>query len=369
MPGTQCAGANRRLAPLLLLAVATATAQEAEPESASAPFNSSQAAAEGMTRASESLLLDICDTGSGLVAVGERGHILRSSDGAAWEQVADVPTRSTLTALECRGNLLWTAGHDQVILHSRDGGVSWEQQYASPDVFDPEANSPLLDITFISDSNGFAVGAYAIFLRSTDGGATWEPDELTLASDTDDEAADDKADDADEAAEDDPYAFDYDAGFDDFIDYHLNNLVQMPGGDLYLAAERGNGFRSRDQGATWEALQLPYGGSMFGALPLSESGVLTFGLRGNLFVSDDLGDSWTQLNNSSLNSLNGGARLADGRVVLVGVNGELLVVDGERLSSQLHENGDDFAAAVVRGDTLVLVGEGGVTLQRLEELP
>jgi photosystem II stability/assembly factor-like uncharacterized protein len=69
----------------------------------------------------KSLLLDIIHTDSKFIAVGERGHILLSSDGKQWSQ-ADVPNLSTLTALDFAGNNGWAVGHDATILKSNDGG-------------------------------------------------------------------------------------------------------------------------------------------------------------------------------------------------------------------------------------------------------
>ena len=43
----------------------------------------------------QSLLLDITQSGDQLVAVGERGHIIRSTDGQNWQQV-EVPSTSTV---------------------------------------------------------------------------------------------------------------------------------------------------------------------------------------------------------------------------------------------------------------------------------
>ncbi|MCP4657928.1 MAG: hypothetical protein GY856_21175, partial [bacterium] len=90
---------------------ATAAAEEpAEPEhSVPAPL------------AWRSLLLDGVAVGGLMVAVGERGHVLLSTDqGTKWHQ-AEVPTRATLTGVyfhdERNG---WAVGHDAVILRTRD---------------------------------------------------------------------------------------------------------------------------------------------------------------------------------------------------------------------------------------------------------
>ena len=49
--------------------------------------------------AEKSLLLDVVSVEGLVVAVGERGHVLRSEDsGKSWHQ-AEVPTRATLTGV------------------------------------------------------------------------------------------------------------------------------------------------------------------------------------------------------------------------------------------------------------------------------
>ncbi len=81
--------------------------------------------------ASQSLLLDISPIGQEqLVAVGQHGHILLSSDGEQWQQ-ANVPVQSTLTSVYFLNDLLgWAVGHDATILHSQDGGLNRQvQQY------------------------------------------------------------------------------------------------------------------------------------------------------------------------------------------------------------------------------------------------
>ncbi|MFK7955269.1 MAG: WD40/YVTN/BNR-like repeat-containing protein [Lysobacterales bacterium] len=318
-------------------------------------FDSSVAASETMPRATESLLLDVTATSVGYVAVGERGHVLQSADGEGWEQVSGIPTRSTLTAVTSWGNLVWAVGHDQVVIHSADGGKTWVRQHVSADINDPQSNSPLLAVHFSNDNDGLAVGAYAAFLRTTDGGATWQASSLELASD-------------DSGAEDEADAGGYDDGFDDFVDFHLNGIAELAGGALYIAAEQGNAYRSTDGGLTWTALTLPYGGSMFGAMTLADDQLLTFGLRGNAFSSVDQGDTWEQISTGSLNSLNGAASAGNGRVVMVGVNGEMLIVTDQGVQSREIADGNDIAAVVATDKHLILVGEGGAWKYSMDDV-
>lgn len=86
-------------------------------------------------------MLDI-DADKFVVVVGERGHILISEDGTAFNQVA-VPTQATLTATTVVGNHIWAVGHDATIIHSSDKGQSWEIQNVQP-----ELQRPFLDVLF-----------------------------------------------------------------------------------------------------------------------------------------------------------------------------------------------------------------------------
>ena len=61
---------------------------------------------------------------------------------------------------------------------------------------------------------------------------------------------------------------------------HLNAIARTGSGALFIVGERGAAFRSRDSGATWQRLQLPYDGSMFGVIGYAADHVLAFGLRG-----------------------------------------------------------------------------------------
>ncbi len=109
--------------------------------------------------AAQSLLLDIeVIADNKLVAVGEYGHILLSTDGKTWQQ-AQVPSQATLTSVYFLNSRLgWAVGHDATILHSQDGGESWQVQQ-----FLPQLEKPLFDIAFKDEQNGIAIGSYGLF--------------------------------------------------------------------------------------------------------------------------------------------------------------------------------------------------------------
>jgi photosystem II stability/assembly factor-like uncharacterized protein len=128
-----------------------------------------------------------------------------------------VPTRLTLTAVFFADDQHgWAVGHDALILHSSDGGERWEIQHA-----DPEQESPLLSVWFENAQHGIAVGAFSMTLETRDGGQSWESRPLI------------------EGAQG---------------DLHLNEIFGVGRGSVFIAAEAGTVYRSRDAGATFEAL-------------------------------------------------------------------------------------------------------------------
>jgi photosystem II stability/assembly factor-like uncharacterized protein len=277
--------------------------------------------AEQMPLATNSMLLDIARSGNVLVAVGERGHIVTSTDGKTWTQAEHVPTRSTLTTVFSVGDRLWAAGHDAVILTSGDKGKTWTQLY-----FDPERNQAVMDIYFTDEDNGVAIGSYGLYLYTSDGGKTW--DEATV---------------------------------DEESDYHLNSIVDLGEGRWIIAGEAGYSYRSFDSGETWEAIDMPYQGSMWGALETSDGCVLFYGLRGHVLESCDFGTGWSEIETGSESSISGAAEFEE--LVVLGANGGILLIRDDSRAYRVyhHSSGVDFSSVLSLGDgNFLLVGEDGV---------
>lgn len=276
--------------------------------------------AEVQPLAPRSLLLDITRLPSGgLVAVGERGHVVLSADGADWRQAASVPTRSTLTSVAVAGDRVWAAGHDTVILRSDDGGINWTLQN-----FEPERQQPILDLFFVDQDLGYAIGAYGLMLVTDDGGESW--DDLYPSED----------------------------------EWHLNALLQLEDGRLLIAGEKGISYLSEDGGENWEMIEMPYPGSMF-SLSDDQACLLVAGLRGHAQESCEDIMVWEEIETGTDATLSGSAW--DGEnLVLVGNSGAVLTrrPDGS-FSGTFHSSGVDFAAAIADGPgRFILVGEDGV---------
>ncbi len=299
----------------------------AKTEGVAAPAYSIESAA-----ANTGLLLDVTRAGQRLVAVGDRGHILYSDDeGKQWLQ-ARVPTQQLLTAVYFVDDRYgWAVGHDALILATRDGGATWTRQFA-----DVEREAPLLDIWFKDRNTGYAVGGYGAFLETTNGGQDWQD-------------VSDRLDNED--------------------GYHLNAISSVTGAGLFIVGEMGSMFRSADGGLSWETLEGPYEGSLFGIVPSRQANhLIVYGLRGHIFRSTDFGETWTQTKvNTESGSLQfglaDGSLLDNGDLMVVGHGGTVLRSVNDGQSFTVFNRADRTSLAGVTSGAnggLILVGQNGI---------
>lgn len=334
-------------------------------------------------RAQQGLLLDVTQAGDRLFALGERGHILYSDDrGESWLQ-ADVPVRVTLTAIDFpTPQQGWAVGHDGVILMSGDGGLTWRKQldgYQANNLIEKEiqhllslsdeqraargiayqvgelnylledaelfkeegASRPFLDVLFLDQKTGFAVGAYGMIFRTEDGGEHWMPWFAHLSNPD---------------------------------NFHINSIVR--GRDaLYMAGEAGSLYRSDDNGSSWHSLTSPYNGPFFGLLAHSKESngesLIAFGLRGNAFLSHDKGLTWTPLSIDSDAAILGVAVVPHLGASLFSSSGELFLfnLEGMLLGKTVTSDNGSLSHGLAAGQKhLLLVGVNGITRLRLSEI-
>lgn len=329
--------------------------------------------------AEQSLLLDIASSGNRLLVGGELGQILYSDDdGQTWIQ-ADVPISLAITSVAFAGpGQAWATAHDGFLLSSADNGATWQVKLTGSDVAQlsisalearieaqesavaeatPEARedlewalddslfaleeamaavdegmtSPMLSVWFANDRDGYALGAYGVFLRTRDGGETWVMDSNRL---------------------------------DNPDKYHLYDIVSSSAGTLLVAGEAGTLLRSLDDGSSWQRVQAIYPGSFFGAVAASDGSLLTFGLRGNVFRSTDEGESWARVNTGDQRTLMCGVASDNGTVVLAGSAGAVLYsADGGASFSVVPTEGSRVYSGLTTApdDGLLLVGFGGIS--------
>lgn len=268
-------------------------------------------------------LLNIADSGERLVAVGERGVVMLSDDQAhSWNSVRTASNR-TLAAVAFDSPQVGVAvGHGGVLLRSSDGGEHWQAVEADTN------GDALLGVAAMGNGLMVAWGAYGLYLRSTDAGASWTRQGV----------------------------------IDEEFDRHIAQIIALRDGHWLLVGESGTLALSVDQGETWQALTSPYQGSFFGALQLSNGDLLAYGMRGNLWQSSDAGLTWSKRESGTTIAFNGALQLESGRVLVFGNSGLILASDDQGRSFQkLPTTQASLARAIqLENGQLLAVGDRGV---------
>ncbi|NPA25347.1 MAG: photosystem I reaction center subunit IV [Deltaproteobacteria bacterium] len=322
-------------------------------------------------------LMDITRADKRLVAVGERGIIIYSDDnGESWTQAA-VPVRTTLTAVTFPSPQEgWAIGHETVLLHSRDQGVSWEKVFdgnqvnvmmvtamqaivdqlrkeleTTPEseqeslklrIEDAEVNlkgfidtrkegpiQPLLALDFTTPEKGLLVGAFGIIMETSNGGKNWSA-RLDRISNP--------------------------------MGYHFYGLARTKDKE-FIFGEAGGMYSSEDWGEHWKTLESPYQGSFFNAFgDPSGSLVAGFGLRGNLVISWDDGATWKHRQLGQGAALTGGTMLSGHRFVLVGMAGVIYLGSTDSPEIKAMKTGFPACMAVCEAadGSLILAGLRGI---------
>jgi len=304
-------------------------------------------------KALNAAMLAVTRAGPRLVAVGERGTVLLSDDGArSWRQ-ATVPVQVTLTAVRFVDERTgWAAGHLGVILKSTDGGETWVKQLDGVQAaklvaavggdertkrfVEEGPDKPFFDLDFIDAQHGFAVGAYNLAFETRDGGQHWTPMLGRLPN---------------------PKSL------------HLYG-VRASGGHVYIAGEQGLLMASGDGGENFAVLPSAYKGSYFGLLAARSGALIAYGLRGNAWRSVDQGASWTRLDTGLPTSISAALELDGGELALLAQTGEVLRSrdDGRSFTKTPPSGGPLPAAGLAATDgALVIASLRG--MRRLDGAP
>ena len=325
------------------------------------------------------LLTGVAMAGKRIVGVGQLGQIVYSDDvGKSWTQAA-APVSSDLLAVHFpTPKLGWAVGHDGIVLHSDDGGVTWLKQFdgraaaqvlesyylstsscsachdaaktpASANPHRTESagmmeeikkftaqgpDKPFLDVWFENENTGYIVGAFSLIFRTNNGGKSWVPL--------------------------------YDR-IDNPKRYHLYSIRPV-GKDLFLTAEQGVVFKLDPKTGRFSAIKTPYTGSFFG-ITGKQGVVIAFGMRGNAFRSSDDGATWQKIETGVPSGLVSGTVTDEGRIVLVSQGGHVLVSNGDCSSFspiQIDQATLASGATLVDKTTIALVGPRGPKIQAIK---
>jgi len=277
-----------------------------------------------------------------LWVVGYAGKIIhaRQPEGP-WTVQREWHARSLFDIDTLDGERLWAVGELGLLLHSPDGGETWERRDSGIE------QENLLAVDFADAQIGFIVGEYGVMLRTRDGGRSWEP--LPASSD---------------AILSDVQFFDPDSGI--VVGEFGTFMVTEDGGrtwvsptqrfsdeETYLYGLRfrnplegvvtgleGRIYETTDGGLSWEEHVLGEPVPLYDAYfrPGWEAKALSFGDRGVLFRRRAA--AWTPLETGVFTFLRAAAFLDDSRGIVVGGEGTILrTEDGGRSWERLPRTG------------------------------
>ncbi|HEX4879644.1 MAG TPA: hypothetical protein VFV39_07360 [Limnobacter sp.] len=349
-----------------------------------------QIAAIPTVHAKRSLLLDVERVGNKLVAAGEFGQILSSTDqGETWTP-GKVPVSITITSVAFANDALgYAVGHDGVVLKTEDGGANWTKlidgntinQFvlevvqaradalqakldelpanASDEVreqlevaaeeamfqvdtaqgdVDVGPSKPLMDVVVTSTGTVIVAGAYGQLLKSSDQGASWQylGDRIQNPN-----------------------------------NYHLNALLLTNTGEVWVAGEQGSVFVSSDEGENWVARKIDYDGSVFGLLeaPTTRT-VVAVGLRGHAFRLPFGEQQWQEVTTNLRETFSSGVVLDNGAMLVVGSRGLVAKSQDDFQTLQVVRRQDKLPSAAVvqlNADSVLLAGMRGFKTMSLSE--
>jgi photosystem II stability/assembly factor-like uncharacterized protein len=194
---------------------------------------------------------------------------------------------------------------------------------------------PWLSVWFQNKTTGYAVGSFGNIVKTRDGGRHWIPWLHHIKNPN---------------------------------EWHLNEIIKL-GDKLYIAAEGGVVFKWSSQSSSFEPMQTPYKGDLFG-ITGDKKKIVAFGLGGHIYESTDQGVDWLQVHAPIGHAgINAGTRLSDGRIVLVTEYGQVAISVGDaaRKFKLLPVKRPMIFTDViqVRPDALLVVGMKGTILSPL----
>jgi photosystem II stability/assembly factor-like uncharacterized protein len=299
-----------------------------------------------------------------LLACGEKGTLLRSTDGGIhWDSLKS-PTERALSSLAISENKGVAIGSYGTIVRTVDGGKTWTSEY-------PEKEKSLSSISFADPEHGLAAGGERMLLWSNDSGRTWTSSKSLpgryiwsgcllnprTAVALGEGGVIFRTEDAGTSWEQVATGIDYGLNRMKFVDENLGLAV---GYSAIIVTE--------DGGRTWTRCSLPHSVGDCGLVGIAcadKARWLVVGTQGVILASEDGGRTWTSQSSPVKKFLRGVAWSAPRTATVVGDGGVILQsVDGsgwsERKSGTTHRL---YAVDFMSPSVGFIVGEFGTILR------
>jgi photosystem II stability/assembly factor-like uncharacterized protein len=106
----------------------------------------------------------------------ERSLVLHSSDGGkSWEEQLVADDHFSRIHFS-NGEVGWISGDQGMLLHTTDGGKSWARRLTS-------TRSPLMEMQFLNAQAGWVLGTEGRLIRTLNGGLTWSEHRIATKGD------------------------------------------------------------------------------------------------------------------------------------------------------------------------------------------
>jgi len=113
-----------------------------------------------------------CISGFGdqLFIGGNSGVLMSSTDfGNNWQLLTQIPSTNLNSIDAVTDNIIYTAGFNALFIKTTDGGATGHASFVRANNVSPTIN----DIYFTSENTGYAAHSYSMVSKTTDGGVTW----------------------------------------------------------------------------------------------------------------------------------------------------------------------------------------------------
>lgn len=238
-------------------------------------------------------------------AVGYPGLLLHSLDGGVSWQRQNGLTDQALFALDFIGDKGWVVGRGGTLLTTVDGGKTWKKQ-------EPLCSQPLFDVDFVDENHGWAVGNFGSLAITVDGGKTWDVRE-----------------------------------FEPMVNAAINAVYFISPTEGWLAGDYplwdaaldeevtaetiSNLFHTTDGGQTWQLVKTDVSYALYDVLFTDNQTGWIVGSKGNLLKTTDGGETWTPLASQTKSHLFSLYQAGD-TMWIAGADGVLLQVKNGQVS-------------------------------------
>lgn len=265
----------------------------------------------------------VIGSGKGM-AVGGRGTLLVTADGGATWARRNLDTKLALFDVELSGNRAVVVGQTGLVRY-RDANGTWQTA-------DSGTEERLLSVDANDDGLAIAVGTFGTLLRSTDGGATWQPVDYNLA----------------ERIE---------GGYEP----HLNDVHVADDGTITVVGEFSLVVRSTDGGDSWSIVHRDEV-TLFGLQIRGDGTGYAVGQQGTVLRSEDAGATWTALDTGINANLLGVASSPDGTIVVPGMRHMIISEDSGRSWHRIEDGDVDrnwYIDAIATDEGTLAIGHTG----------